>query len=346
MCFKVSYTFILLAIKLVIVICTDEFSSNARPSNRSDFFWHPHQEGGFVPALLEGGPAIVDKDIEEVTFIYYHTKNQQSGKNIFIGDRPSLNEAGYNSKSDLILICHGFTSSALAGPAPIIRKEIMAANISTNIVAIDWSKLAAAPNYARAAGATKLVGMKICNLIKFLVKEGLLETQNAHFIGHSLGAHVGGFLGKCIVKDLRLKKIGRITALDAACPLFCGRNKNERLASADASFIDAIHTNGGIVAYKDPIGDADFYPNGGITQPGCSRFTESASACHHTRSYELYAESIGRPQSFLSRLCSNWDEYTRGHCTRNEFTNMGHGTPSQVRGTYYLKTKSESPYSE
>lgn len=94
-----------------------------------------------------------------------------------------------------------------------------------------------------------------------------------HFLGHSLGAHVAGFAGKEVFRRLG-KKIGRITALDAAGPLFempVPVDEDTRLSKRDAEFVDCIHTDGGIFGMTKAIGHIDFYPNGGIPrQPGCS----------------------------------------------------------------------------
>ena len=44
----------------------------------------------------------------------------------------------------------------------------------------------------------------------------------------------------------------------------------ETLTPTSAAFVDVIHTAGGTLGIWDPIGNADFYPNGGaIPQPGC-----------------------------------------------------------------------------
>lgn len=57
--------------------------------------------------------------------------------------------------------------------------------------------------------------------------------------------------------------------MDPAFPLY-SRDKRERLADGDAGFVDVIHTDSGILGYPTPMGDADFYPNGGVPfQPGC-----------------------------------------------------------------------------
>ena len=64
--------------------------------------------------------------------------------------------------------------------------------------------------------------------------------------------------------------------LEPAAPLFVGRNYPEdtHLDASDAEFVDIIHTNGqplwlgGQGAFVD-TGHVDFYPNGGLAQPGC-----------------------------------------------------------------------------
>jgi phosphatidic acid-selective phospholipase A1 len=44
----------------------------------------------------------------------------------------------------------------------------------------------------------------------------------------------------------------------------------ERLDSGDAEFVEVVHTSGGYLGYRDPIGQVDFFPNGGTwPQPGC-----------------------------------------------------------------------------
>ena len=46
-----------------------------------------------------------------------------------------------------------------------------------------------------------------------------MTADNIHLVGHSLGGHIAGFAGKKLWA-LRQEKVGRITALDPAEPLF------------------------------------------------------------------------------------------------------------------------------
>ena len=58
--------------------------------------------------------------------------------------------------------------------------------------------------------------------------------------------------------------------MDPALPLFVMDDLAARLDPSDASFVEIIHTCGGTLGMLDPIGHADFYPNGGTPpQPGC-----------------------------------------------------------------------------
>lgn len=56
--------------------------------------------------------------------------------------------------------------------------------------------------------------------------------------------------------------IPRITGLDPAKPCFINDKKLVGLRATDASFVDVIHSDPGIIGIDSPVGDADFYPNG------------------------------------------------------------------------------------
>ena len=54
--------------------------------------------------------------------------------------------------------------------------------------------------------------------------------------------------------------------LDPASVGFPLESLDTRLDTTDALFVDVIHTN---LAFINATGHADFYPNGGVRQPGC-----------------------------------------------------------------------------
>lgn len=76
-----------------------------------------------------------------------------------------------------------------------------------------------------------------------------------------LSAHMAGIAGKLVRRGL----VNTIIGLDPAGPLFSVNTPSDRLHAGDASYVEAIHTNGGAFGsgIGAPIAHADFFPNGG-----------------------------------------------------------------------------------
>lgn len=74
--------------------------------------------------------------------------------------------------------------------------------------------------------------------------------------------------------------------MDPAAPLFGDTPLEDRLDSLDAGFVQVIHTNGGLLGWSDPLGDADFYPNGGSSQAGCG--LDLAGKCAEQKIWIFY----------------------------------------------------------
>ena len=66
-----------------------------------------------------------------------------------------------------------------------------------------------------------------------------------------------------------------ILGLDPAGPFFFNNLPFKRLDRTDADFVDVIHTNTEYFGFTAPIGHLDFYPNGGVQQPGCEQILEN-----------------------------------------------------------------------
>lgn len=105
-----------------------------------------------------------------------------------------------------------------------------------------------------------------------------------------------------IGKNVRNGRISEILGLDPAGPLFSVNNPANRLDADDANYVEALHTNGptflligaGIGA---PIAHADFFANGGTSQPGCT-----LNSCSHSRAVDFYRKTCTICFEFLVKF--------------------------------------------
>lgn len=157
---------------------------------------------------------------------------------------------------------------------------------------------------------------------------------------------------------------------------FEGFDESRRLSINDADFVDIIHTTT-TLGFRAPLGHADFYPNNGEFQPGCSnlrinldlrRFVGSCGRngissnkkrrqtgfigdvldrynCGHYRAYEYFIESLTNPCNFQSYECRSWERFRDRSCNNNRVNNMGFQSVKPARNTvYYLNVNDRAPY--
>ncbi|PNF42963.1 hypothetical protein B7P43_G11335 [Cryptotermes secundus] len=198
-------------------------------------------------------------------------------------DASNLTVTDFNTSSSTVVIIHGYTESHSSNTVQAIRDAYLHAS-DLNVVVINWWSLARGPRYEVAARNTKEVGRSLANFLDNLIR----ETQGAarrdlHIVGFSLGAQVAGIAAGQLTtgKLLRITDHDRFPrkgprgqrlspALDPAKPIFEIRDDAERLDASDAEFVQVIHTASGFLSFLEPVGHADFYPNGGrAPQPPC-----------------------------------------------------------------------------
>ncbi|CAG5043715.1 unnamed protein product [Parnassius apollo] len=239
-----------------------------------------------------------------------------------------------HTKTTVILI-HGFMESSDGLMVKAVATELLKKK-DIDILALD-GRNAITFEYFRSTTYVRIIGEKLGQLLSSITKGG----QNANriiLIGHSLGAHIAGVASKR-VQDLTGTAIGHIIALDPAGPCFSNMSPDNRLDRSNAAHVDVIHTNAGILGLKEPVGHKDFYPNGGMSQPGCF-----LSTCDHSRAWEILAESINSPDDFPARKCSNWTMFRDGNCVKNEVAFIGIDSKAGSVGSYFLSTASYAPF--
>ena len=170
------------------------------------------------------------------------------------------------------------------------------------------------------------------------------------------------------MKRGELGKIPRITVLDPGQIGFW--NKPELMVTTDdADYVDVIHTSGGEngeggYGYLPPIGHADFYPNGGSTQPCCTKHDCPSENCPgencndwrnsgpHKRACAYFEESILSAEKFPAWRCeTSWEDFKEKRSCPFDISSVVSpmGEWSDVtgppRGIFYLTTHGDTPFS-
>lgn len=201
--------------------------------------------------------------------LYLFVKNHPDSA--YLLNLENTKDAPINISHPTKILIHGWRSDGINNSFINGMKDTFFKTGAYNIIIVDYQKYGNL-SYPISIVKARMVGDYVGKVIASLHQQSKLRFEDVHAIGHSLGAHVCGFVGKT-VNALSGKKIGRITGLDPAGPLFetpvlLGSEK--RLHKDDALFTDIIHTGGGSLGCRTRLGHADFFPNSGLPiQPGC-----------------------------------------------------------------------------
>merc|ERR1712083_679544 len=288
------------------------------------------------------------------------TKWDKGGQTIsFSGSQLTIQEEkNFLPDMKTTFIAHGFTSKASI--KEMCEQWVLNYGDNVQVVCIDWRNLAhlgfghdmvhCGGEYNCEAKNSVDVGIWLGRLLHSLVYWTGLHVDKVHLIGHSLGAHVVGNMGRTF-RSLSGKQVARVTGLDPAGPLFVQNNyglHNYEIGRDSGAFVDIIHSNGDLnphaISITHPttsahfgdlhaLGDVDFYPNGGRNQ-GASGCPIRFGICSHGRSYIYYLDSILQAKSaFSSYPCTSPETCSKGMKTS--------GTPNQM-GEHAIKPEGEA----
>jgi len=213
-------------------------------------------------------------------------------------DLASMERCGFNTSLNTRIIVGGYFAKEDEEWIDEVVKQWLLLEPS-NIIKVSWAD-ANRGLYHTAAYNSRIVARQLTLFLHYLDQMFRIDLNRFHLVGHSLGAHIAGFVGSD-----NEGRIARITGLDPAGPIFVELNASLRLDPSDAKFVDVVHTNGGTITkgalgLSIPSGHVDYYCNGGSLQPGCyfSSVTKSIMdpvervACSHRRSYRYFIEII------------------------------------------------------
>jgi len=305
-------------------------------------------DGWFVPTgdgkfeyfpreIMESRALEIEPRAVTVKFFLFTRNDRNNGRLVNLGDLNGLNAAGFNKAYPTRFIAHGWQNNYQSDVNRDVRNAFFDVG-NYNVFCVDWSSAAESINYLGARYSVAEVGGVVASFVDFLNEKAGVSFSSVNLIGHSLGAHVSGYAGKQVKRG----KIPKIFGLDPALPLFDFNNCGTRLCSTDATYVESIQTNGGLLGFLEPIGKAAFYPNGGKTQPGCG--IDASGSCAHGRSYQYLAESI-RKNSFASMKCSDYKTAVANNCgSTYSSVRMGSQSNTGISGAYYVPVKSASPF--
>ncbi|GFT45327.1 pancreatic triacylglycerol lipase [Nephila pilipes] len=218
---------------------------------------------------------------DSIQYLLFTPENPHNA--LYIEPTENCNHTLFNRSCGVIFITHGYLTRL--GPGNIFEKikDAILATGCYNIIILNWFPYAVPP-YALAIVNTLLVGNKVAEMIQCIINRTGIPADRFHLIGHSLGAHLFGIVGK------NIPNIGRLSGE-------------------------------GLGLYQS-IGWSDFFPNGGNHQPHCQKgnvfdrpdgtnlkletFLDLA-VCNHEISLQYFLYSI-QNCTFLGTECESYSD--------------------------------------
>ncbi|XP_065073467.1 pancreatic triacylglycerol lipase-like [Ochlerotatus camptorhynchus] len=275
----------------------------------------------------------------DVIFRLFTRSNPVHGQVLQWNNPATVTNSNFNPAHPTRFTIHGWNGGENSGLHSNIRQNYFIAG-EFNVINVDWGAGANTINYITARNRVASVGDMTSRMVNTLVSASGISRNSISLIGHSLGAHAAGNAGK-----LQQGQIHTIVGLDPAGPLF-SLGQPDIMEPSDAQYVEAVFSNAGTLGFDLPLGHANFYPNGGRSQPGCG--VDLTGNCAHSRAHELFAESVSTSVGFRATRCASHNEVLAGGCTSSgpdapmggEPSNQGRG----VNGIFRFNTNGASPF--
>lgn len=262
----------------------------------------------------------------------------------------SFNECAFNASRETRIITHGWNSdeqSMIYADTPI---EYFKLN-KYNIIVVNWLNLSANFYPIACKDCVTKVATKITNFIVFAKNYVNLDLSNVTCVGHSLGAHISGFVGRNLNQINSTYVLGNIIALDPAGPLFGNVNQllssllntdtyQTRVSKNDAKFVTCWHTNNLLFGSNYlPNCHLDVLFDGGSIQNHC--IISLKVDCSHGASVQYLTNSLNNSTCYKGYPALM---YLLG--VRTSLVYLGEPVQNMysARGVYASSTSLASPY--
>ncbi|KOB64678.1 Neutral lipase [Operophtera brumata] len=315
---------------LAILLLATAYLASAVPVETPTEYSLKHDYPRFIK-FPDGEGKMHDVDLEAEPDM--KLRNTIVSQTLTMNNAASITSSNFNANVPTIVIVHGWLSNRYTDPNPTVRKAYLDKS-DVNVIVVDWSRLALS-DYATAALGVPAVGRGVGEFLRFLNSVTGAAYSNMHLVGFSLGAHLVGNAGRELGGS-----VARVSALDPAGPMW-NYNSN-RVNPNDGVYVEAIHTDGGYtvggLGIGSAVANADFFPNGGISQPGCL-----TNLCNHNRAWELFASTVTN-NHLVGQLCTSTLQITWNTCRGTSFRMGNDDLRKFGTGMYRLDTDRRYPY--
>ncbi|KAJ2941667.1 hypothetical protein O0L34_g10462 [Tuta absoluta] len=177
----------------------------------------------------------------------YHLFTRQNpsvSQPLVLGNAGLLASTNYDSNKRTVVIIHGWLNS-VTGNVNLVLVPAFLQGADVNVVVVDWSAGAKDPDYEVAVQHTVTSGKSVARFVDWLMSTTGQTPINFHIIGHSLGGHQAGIVGRSM-----REKPGYVTASGdtrpASSDAACARSLATSQVGFSGSFVDWLtHSLGG-----------------------------------------------------------------------------------------------------
>jgi hypothetical protein len=274
-----------------------------------------------------------------------------------LADFSSIPTSKFDPSKKTEIFIHGLENARTAADTVLNAYVTNKNSLNINVAYIEWRNCSDNCNDFKVFENLNSIADTAREILKSCKSQGL-DIATTHLVGYNMGTNIAGRIGRWF-KDSQSVSFSRITGLDPADYMTFGKiffflYDVKPLERTDATFVDVIHTNTRAVGDGKVHGHVDFYPNGGKSQPGCFKLTLDIDFlwyCGPDRSWRYYAESIGKPNAFISKQCSS-DNFKDSKCQGPVTSPMGYYATPPVPAVFgetlnfFCATNSKEPFSK